>query len=121
VPINPITPGGTSFRRVPQVPVQAPPPVIRPERTASRGDASVSGQIVSNQFAPRANARVVFVSLKPQEPRRSALADTAGRFSVALAEGPWMIYLDDGNGQQMFHSQIEVRAAQQRNLTVVSR
>jgi Carboxypeptidase regulatory-like domain len=120
---------GQSLRQPPRVPTFAPvpPPApavpVKPGQIAARPNtpATVSGQVVANNFTPRGGARVVFVSAQKQEMRQAATADAAGRFQVDLPAGGWYVYLAGADGTPTYHSQLTVQASESRNVTVVSR
>src|SRR5205823_3036300 len=99
-------------------------PPFRPERVAMLpgAGATVTGQVVRTDFAPRPGVRLVFVNSQRQDDRQAATADAAGRFQVALASGGWWVYVDDGTGRLTYHNQLAVRDSDQsRRVTVVSR
>jgi hypothetical protein len=93
-------------------------PAYKPERVASLSGSTVNGQVVRNDFAPRAGAQVVFVNAQRQDVR--ATADAAGRFQVNLASGNWYVYVGDTAAGLAYHNQMTVRGAD-APVTVVSR
>jgi hypothetical protein len=85
-------------------------------------DAQVEGQVVRSDNAPRANARLVFVNAGNTADRHPVTANSAGRFYVTLAAGGWLVYLENPDGTQGYHSRIEVAAQPQAaRITLVSR
>src|SRR5262245_20528335 len=78
--IPPLT--GQSLRPVPFAPAPPANAPVRPGQIAMRptsnGAASVSGQVVANNFTPRGGAQMVFVSAQKQDVRLAATADKAG-------------------------------------------
>jgi hypothetical protein len=118
---------GSSYRPAPN---KAPAPVwpsqapVRPERTASLPTTSgnVQGTIVRNDFVtPKAGTLVTFVRSNDLNTRQAVTADQAGRFQVALTSGSWYVYMADNNGNATYHSKLDVRNNEARNVTVVSR
>ena len=85
---------------------------------ASLSGSTLSGQVVRNDFAPRAGAQVVFVNAQKQDVR--ATADAAGRFQVKLASGNWFVYVGDSDATLAYHNQMTVRGGD-APVTVVSR
>jgi hypothetical protein len=104
----------------PAAPAQAPPRV-RLERIAALPDYNLDGQVVSSARIPQANARVLFVSADQAGGRQSVTADPRGRFQVTLASGSWLVYVQDGRGQQVFQRRVDVSADQPHTMTLVSR
>jgi hypothetical protein len=118
--MSPITSNPLSQRQPPAPP--PPAPTIRPERVASRTSGmAVNGQVVRNDYVPRAGAKVVFVNASKQDVRQATTADNGGRFQVSLAVGRWYVYVDDANGQMTYHNQFDVQTGQSLPVTVVSR
>jgi hypothetical protein len=93
-------------------------PAFKPERVASLSGSPVNGQVVRNDFAPRAGAQVVFVNAQKQDVRTTA--DAAGRFQVNLASGNWSVYVSDTAGGLAYHNQFTVRGGD-APVTVVTR
>jgi hypothetical protein len=108
---------------------QSPPPIIpRPmtklEHVVSRfrNGASVNGQVVmNNSVAPVPGTKLLFVSRQTKDKQQAVTADSDGRFNVALASGGWDIYTSRTDGMLEFHSSVEVKDRQDRNVRVVSR
>jgi len=120
----------TNRQFVPVVP--APKPTLpaapmRIEHVVSRvsgaSSATVTGQIVANNYVtPQRGAKIVFVSKQSGGPQQSAQADATGRFSVALSQGGWNLYVSRADGTLEYHSSIEVAGqGETRNVLVVSR
>lgn len=98
-----------------------PPPPVRLDGIVFGPNATVEGRVVRSDNAPRANARVTFVSADRLSPTQTAFANSAGRFHANLPAGGWLVYLDAPNGTQIYHSRIEVNASQAAPITLVSR
>jgi hypothetical protein len=94
---------------------------VKLERIAFGPDARVEGQVVRGDRSPRPGARVVFVSAQRQAPNQSVTAGATGRFQVTLASGSWLVYVQGADGQQAFHSRLEVDGRPASPLTVVTR
>src|SRR5262249_25227329 len=98
-PPQPMPPAGTSFPPQPNVaspvrPFAPPPPApVQLNRIAAIPTVPVEGQVVRNDNAPRPGAVVRFVSLNRQEPEKTTTANSAGRFSVNLPSGTWLVYM----------------------------
>jgi hypothetical protein len=121
-------PASGTLRPVPRVEAPSkpiapapPPPAVRLDRIAAIDRAQVEGQVVGGGNVPQAGARVLFVSLNRQGPQESATANAAGQFQVALASGAWLVYVHGADGKPVFHSKIEVRGNETRQVTLVSR
>jgi hypothetical protein len=120
---GPSTPGA-SYRQLPpagQPLPQTPPPSVKLDRIAFGPETPVTGQLVSEQNAPLANAKLLFVSAQRQAPQQNVTADTTGNFQATLAPGGWLIYVDAPDGRQVFHSRIEVTDQQASPFRLVSR
>ena len=108
-----------SFSRPGSAPAAKP---IRADRIAGLTEGGrLQGQVVrDDRISPRANATLLFVGDgKGQEV--SAKTDPAGRFAVALPAGEWTLFVPGPEGKPVFHSQVLVRHADDRLVTVVSR
>jgi hypothetical protein len=117
--------GNTSFRR-PALSTPAPlpvaPPAVRLDRVVSLpAQVQVQGQVVRQDRAPRAGARILFVSATPQGPRQNVTADSAGQFQVSLASGGWLVYVDGSDARPVFHSKIDVSAQTGAPILLMSR
>jgi hypothetical protein len=106
---------------VPPAPVPVAPPAVKLERIVAGPAAQLQGQVVSNDNAPRAGARVMFVSAARQGPQSTVTADTAGKFRVTLASGGWLVYVKGVDDKPVFYSKIDVRDNENRQVTLVSR
>jgi hypothetical protein len=108
-----------------QAPVKAtpvaPPPAVRVERIAASDGTVVDGQVVSDNNTPRAGVQLIFVSAQRQSPEKSVTANASGRFAVELAQGGWLVYVRNADGQQSYHSRIDVAARQTSPILLVSR
>ena len=115
---------GSSLRQIPQQPTTlppAPPPVVRLDRVVSAPRADLSGQVLVGNNTPRGNARLVFVSDARGANAQHVTADAAGHFRVTLASGGWLVYVTDGRDKPVFHSKIEMRENEIRQVTLVAR
>jgi hypothetical protein len=117
-------PAGTSQRQYtnpPRTPTTLPPIPIRISRMASRPTGSaVAGQLVARDYiTPRPGSTVRFVSATGAQ--EAATTDAAGRFRVALAAGRWQVYVPGSDGKPAYHSKIDVRENESRDVVVVSR
>jgi hypothetical protein len=99
----------------------APTQAVRPDRIASAAQGLVDGQVVRTDRTVRPGARVLFVNAQGKAPAQAVTANAAGRFQVNLASGGWLVYVSGADGQQQFHSRIDVRPGQPAPLTVVAR
>jgi hypothetical protein len=97
-----------------------PPAGVKRERIAQNGTV-INGQVVSESNAPKAGAQLIFVSARRQAPEKKTTANASGRFEVELAQGDWLIYVRNADGQQNFHSRIDVAALQTTPIVLVSR
>lgn len=120
----PTTPGA-SFQPAPTprttIPTRngaPPPPPVKLDRIVVGPDASVEGQVVRNDNAPRPNARVMFVSAQHGADRQTVTANSAGRFQVNLASGGWLVYVQNPDGTTHYHSRIDIGDAQPARLTI---
>lgn len=116
---------GTSGYRstTPVRPVAPPavPPRVRLDRIVSLPPSpGVEGQVVRADRRPQPNAKVMFVNAERHETRQSATAGADGQFRVALAAGTWWVYVNDGTGQMVRHSKVEVKQNETRQVTLVS-
>lgn len=96
----------------------APPAPVKLDRIVVGPDATVEGQVVRSDNAPRPNARLLFVSAQHGADRQAVTANTAGRFSVNLASGGWLVYVQNPDGTTSYHSRIEIADAQPARLTI---
>jgi hypothetical protein len=114
-----LSPNGQSG--VPSNKTPAPGPGVKLERIAQVNDNGVSGQIVNDARTPRSGVQVTFVNAKRQGPDKTVTSDTAGQFQVELPTGAWLVYLRTADGQQIYHSRIDVEAKQKTPIVLVSR
>jgi hypothetical protein len=98
-----------------------PPPPVRLERIVLGTESTLEGQVVRLDNAPRAGARLLFVSANLSGPRHEVTANATGRFHVALASGSWNVFVSRPDGGRDYHSRIEVTGNQPPFLTLVSR
>jgi hypothetical protein len=109
---QPTAPGGFN-------PSQQSAPV-KPERIA-QNNGGFAGQVVDNARLPRSGVQVTFVSAKHEAADKTVTSDNAGRFQVDLPAGAWLVYVRTGNGQEVYHSRIDVGNRQQAPIMLVSR
>jgi hypothetical protein len=111
-------------------PTPPPPRPIMPQAPTKlehivsrfRSGASVNGQVVANNsIVAVPGVKLLFVSRQTKDKQQTVTADNDGRFNVALAAGGWDIYTSRGEGMLEFHSSIDVKDRQDRNVRVVSR
>jgi hypothetical protein len=124
LPPGPAVPGdGTSYRQpLPrQTPVPNAPPQMRIDRIVSNAGIGVEGQVVSSNQLPHSGAKLLFVSAEKQGVQFKANADAAGRFQLALADGSWLVYVEDHEGRSVFHKKIDVGGARAIPVLLVSR
>jgi hypothetical protein len=108
-----------------QVPVRTAPvtpqPNVKRDRIASGNGTVVDGQLVTEANAPKSGAQLVFVSAQRQSPEKAVTTNTSGRFEVELPQGAWLIYVRNAEGQQIYHSRIDVAAMSTAPIQLVSR
>src|SRR5207302_4442137 len=75
-----------------------PPPPVKLDRIVVGPDATVEGQVVRSDNAPRPNAKIIFVSSNQASAQRTVTANSAGRFQINLATGSWNVYLHGSDG-----------------------
>lgn len=112
---------GSSLRQ----PLTLPPiprttPTVRLDRVVSAPRADLNGQVLIGN-APRPNARVLFVSAARGGSPQQVMADGWGRFRVTLASGGWLVYVNDAQEKPVFHSKIDLRESENRQVTLVAR
>ena len=115
----PLNNPGTSFK--PQGPINAPPPAVKLDRITFATDGGVQGQVVQNNNAPQAGAKVVFVHASLQGKMETVTANASGQFQMTLAPGGYLVYVNDHRGQPVFHSRIDVDGRQPTVMKLVSR
>jgi hypothetical protein len=126
VPQAPPSGSGTYQQAQPRIlaptrPTNPEPPTFRPERIASTPRARVEGIVVRRDNMPQARARILFVSMDRQGPRETVDADADGQFRATLASGGWLVYVHGTDGKPVFHSKIEVRDNETRQVTLQNR
>lgn len=117
-PAQPRMPGaeaaaGSSPRR--------PPPAVRFDRIASRGNHNLQGKVVQADRTPRAGAKILLVSVDAKTNQRTVTADRDGSFATSVGVGGWLVYTHDEQGRPVFSRRIEVPADQLFTLTVMQR
>jgi hypothetical protein len=117
---RPNGPNGQLQAPVKSVP-SVPQPAVKRDRIAKGDGTMVDGQLVTDANAPRAGAELIFVSAQRQSPEKAVTTNLAGRFEVELAQGAWLIYMRNTDGQQVYHSRIDVGAKQTTPIQLVSR
>jgi len=120
----------SQYRQLPpkgqlQAPVKSvptlPPPGVKLERIALGDGTLVDGRVVSDSNAPKAGVQLIFVSAQRQSPEKAVTANASGGFEVELARGGWLVYVRNTDGQQVYHSRIEIDAKQTTPIVLVSR
>ncbi|MGE3804751.1 MAG: hypothetical protein AB7K24_08780, partial [Gemmataceae bacterium] len=66
------------------------------------------------------NARLMYVSLEPQGARHQVQAGNDGQFAVQHASGGWLDNIQGTDNRPVFHSKIEVRDNETRQMTLVA-
>jgi len=95
---------------------------LRTDRITNNTNGQLRGTVVSDdRFTPKGGSRIYFANASTPETKLSAQADPTGRFAVNLPAGDWNLYLTDAQGKPVYHSQISMKASDQRLVTVVSR
>ena len=129
----PPTNNGTSYTPPSWQPSNFPPavrpitpspsvPPVRLDRIVTGPDSTVEGQVVRSDNSPRPNARLLFVNATNGAERKRVIANSVGRFHVTLYTGSWLVYADNPDGTQSFHSRIEVTPQpSQSRIMLVSR
>jgi hypothetical protein len=116
---------GSNYRQVPPaVPQSSPPPTVKLDRIVvvpKAGSGSIDGQVVHQDNAPRGGVHLTFVRAGQEGTQQPVTADQAGQFRVSLAAGGWLVYLTGSDGKPVYHSQIEIRGEESRQITLVSR
>jgi hypothetical protein len=97
------------------------PPAVRLDRIASRTGGNLQGRVLDASKAPRAGARVLFVSVEGKNIQRTTTADAKGAFQVRLTAGGWLVYTYDNRGLPVFSRRIEVPADRAVTMTLVNR
>jgi len=115
-----IAPNGGKVQ-VPVTPSPTLPANAKLDKIASSNGSMVQGQIVNDANAPRAGVQVIFVSAKRQAPEQTVTTNSTGRFEVDLPQGEWLVYVRSTDGQQVYHSRIDVGAKQKAPIVLVSR
>ncbi|HZT83611.1 MAG TPA: hypothetical protein VFA26_25500 [Gemmataceae bacterium] len=113
-PAVPTTPGQAA-------PARLAPPAVKFERIVAIPSPNVEGQVVRADKLPEPSARLLFVSADRQGARQDVTADRDGQFRTTLASGGWLVYLRDGDGKLTFHSRIDVRDNQPKQVLLTSR
>jgi hypothetical protein len=125
-PQPPISGNGTYRQLRPSIsapakPASPEPPAVHPERVTSASMARVEGIVVRRDNVPEPGARVLFVSMTRKGPQETVTADTDGQFRARLASGGWLVYLHGQDGKPVFHSKLEVRDNETRQMTLQNR
>lgn len=118
---------GSSLRNAPPrrpttLPPAAPvaPPTVRLDRVVSVQKSTVAGQLVRSDRLPQSGARVMFVSVAPQGAQQQVTTDATGQFRVTLASGGWLVYVDGADHKPAYHSKLEVKENETRQVTLLS-
>jgi hypothetical protein len=109
-----------AFYRQP-TPAGDAPARVRFDRIAALSGQNLTGSVVSNDRAPRGNARVLFVSAEKKGGQEAVYADKAGNFKVKLTAGEWLVYVTDASGKPVFTRRVTVEGKVPMKLTLVSR
>ena len=117
----------SSYYRQPQL--QAPVPYapapprqrVRLDRIASQPGHDLQGQLVAAGRPPLPGTRILFVNADQSGARQTAATDERGQFRVSLASGSWLIYVQDAQGNSVFHRKVEVGGSRPHQITLVSR
>jgi hypothetical protein len=110
--------GGTSLK--PQQPYV--PPTVKLDRIAYADESpAVKGEVVFANNAPRSGAKVVFVHASQQGKMETVTANASGQFQAALAPGGYLVYVNDDQGQPVYHSRIDVNIQRPTVVKLTSR
>jgi hypothetical protein len=115
-------PGSAQQQRLTPVPASPVRPV-RVDRIASNpGAARIQGQLVrDDRVTPRAGGQLVFVSGGERPIQQNVSVDSTGFFAVSLPAGEWHLYERSTEGKAVYHSALQVRNHEDRQVMVVSR
>jgi hypothetical protein len=95
---------------------------FQPDRIEAASENSwVSGKVVQDNNAPRANTQLMFIHADRKETKQFVTANQQGQFHVSLASGRWLVYVHQPNGQPVLHSQVDVNGQSPTNLTLLNR
>jgi hypothetical protein len=111
----------SGYRQAPVAPRTVPPPQVRLDRIVSTEATRLEGRVVRRDNAPRANARIRFVSAGRMGPQYPIQANSAGRFRITLTPGSWLVYIGTPDGRETYHCKIDVDGTPNRYVTLVSR
>jgi hypothetical protein len=90
----------------------APPaPPLKLEGIVMMPDSRLEGQVVRNDRSPQANAKVALVNAQAGQ-RYFATANTAGRFSIRVPSGNWLVYLYGADDLPVLSTQLQVTGSQ---------
>jgi hypothetical protein len=81
---------------------------------------SLQGQVVRHDQNPDGGAQLVFISDSVKGQRQAVTADEFGKFRVTLASGGWLVYLSNGSNAPLFHSKIDLKDNETRQVTLVT-
>jgi hypothetical protein len=93
---------------------------VRLDRIVTAPQAQLEGQVVQGNQRPLAGARLTFVHASRQGPHESVTVNASGQFRVTLASGGWLVYVGGHDGKAAFHSKINLRDSETRQVTLVS-
>ena len=71
--------------------------------------------------APRAGAKVLFVSVEGKSIQHTTTADDKGAFRARLNAGGWLVYTYDAQGRPVFSRRVELVVDRAISLTLVNR
>jgi hypothetical protein len=93
---------------------------VRLDRIVVAPQAQLEGQIVQSNQRPFSGAQLTFVNASRQRPHESVTVNESGQFRVTLASGGWLVYVRGNDGKAAFHSKIDLRDSETRQVTLVS-
>src|SRR5262249_54395827 len=97
-----------------------PPPPIKLDGIVMGPDSNLQGQVVRLDRTPQANAKVQFVSAQSGK-TFTTVSNSAGRFSVTLPSGNWLVYLVGADDIPVYNTQLAINGTQPPGFTLVSR
>jgi hypothetical protein len=111
----------TLLAPVPQPPAPPPATPVPLNRVVSATGAKLEGQVLGQDAYPQAGARLTFVSADRPGAQQSVTANDSGQFSVTLASGAWLVYLDTADGKTYFQRKIDLNGSERVQLTLRGR
>jgi hypothetical protein len=98
-----------------------PPPAVKLDRVAAVPLPTLQGQVVWRDRVPAPGTQVLFVKAGRQDQPQAVTADSAGNFRVTLASGGWLVYANGSDNRPIFHSKIQLRDNETRQVLLVAR